>query len=161
MGNVFSSFSEGFMLVNKPNLRVEITASDLVTLNAKIEAKLAIFCRRDLEIGRITLKKNRASLQCSSNSVHHVITICEFQLNYRPETLKSGWWFFGSCDLEVGRLTSPLLSPLQLGASFHSICKFKLELSSGNAEIWARIFPFFPLFVVHVNLKFKGWPGKQ
>ena len=78
----------------------------------------------DLEIWQMTLKNNRAPLQCHfkpSGFLHHFVAICEFKPEFQSGNSQFGLKasIFGPCDLEIWQMTStdnraPLLCRLKL-----------------------------------------------
>ena len=85
------------------------------------------FVWRDLENWRMTLKNNRAPLQCGFNLFASFHSQCWIETG--ATVLKRPIWvkiedFFYPCDLEIWRMTLkknrvPLLSNIKLSASFH------------------------------------------
>ena len=80
----------------------------------------------DLEISWMTLKNNRAPLQCYFKLCASFRSHWWIQTSYSPETPNLGqiWRFLEPCDLEIWQMTlknnrAPLLSNMNLYASFH------------------------------------------
>ena len=111
----------------------------------------------DLEIWRMTLKNNRAPLQCyfklcASFLSHWWIS----NLSYSPETPNLGqiWRFLEPCDLEIWRMTlnknrAPLLSYIKLYASFHHHMWIQTGVTVRKQLSWV---------VTSVTLTFDLWP---
>ena len=118
----------------------------------------------DLEIWRMTLKNNRAPLQCCFKlcaSFHsHRWIQAGVTVQKRPIWVKI-IDFFSRVTLQfdvwpwktIGHLFYATSSFVQ---HFVAIGEFKLELQSGNAQSGSKSTIFF----CRVTLKFDGWPSK-
>ena len=118
----------------------------------------------DLEILRMTLKNNRASLLCYTK-------LCA--------AFRSHWWvqtgvtvrkrpiwvkfdnFLEPCDLEIWRMTlknnrAPLLCYIKLCAAFRTHWWIQTGVSVQKRSIWVK----FDDFQRCVTLNFNGWPWK-
>ena len=117
----------------------------------------------DLEIWRMTLKNNRAPLQCYFKRCASFCSYWWIQTGVSPETPNLGQIrrFLEPCDLEIWRMTlknnrAPLLRHFKLCVSFCSHLCIQTEITVRKRPIWVK----FDNFSSHVTLKFDGWPWK-
>ena len=118
----------------------------------------------DLEIWRMTLKNNRASLLCylklcASFGSHWWIQT-GVTVRKHPIWVKFGH-FFVPWELEIWRMTfknnrAPLLCCFKLCASFHSHRWIQTKVTVRKRSIRVKISDF----LYRVTLKFDGWPWK-
>ena len=108
------------------------------------------FVTYDLEIWRMTLENNRASLLCS-------FKLCAtFHSHWWIKTGVTVWkcpfgsiqWFLEPCDLKIWRMTlknnrAPLLCYFKLYASFRSHRWNKAGVTVRKRRIWVKIYEFF------------------
>ena len=122
------------------------------------------FVPRDLEIWRMTLENNRASLLCcfkfcatfhSHRWIQTGVTVRKLPIWVKFDdfcsrvTLKFDRWHWGTTG-HLFYATPSFVHPLV------AICEFKLELQSGNAQFGSKSTIFFS----RVTLKFDAWPWK-
>ena len=118
----------------------------------------------DLEIWRMTLENNRASLLCCFKlyaTFHsHWWIQTEVTVQKRPNWVKFRR-FLKPCDPEIWRMTlknnrAPLLCYFKLYASFRSHRGIEAGGTVRKRPIWVKIDDFFS----HVTLQFDVWPWK-
>ena len=118
----------------------------------------------DLEISRMTLKHNRALLQCYCKLCASFRSHRWFQtgdtVRKRP-ILGQNRRFLKPCDLAIWRMTlksnwAPFLCYFNLYASFRSHWCIQTGVTVRKRPIWVKINDFFS----RVTLQFDAWPWK-
>ena len=118
----------------------------------------------DLEIWRITFKNNRTPLPCyfklCASFRSHWWIQTGVTIRKRPILVKLNV-FSSRVTLKFDGWPSKTKGHLFYATSslvhhFVAIGEFKLELQSGNAQIWVK----FDAFSSRMTLKFDGWPWK-
>ena len=120
--------------------------------NPKFGSKSAIF------LSRVTLKFDGWPWEtighlfyAISSFVHHFIDICKFKMELQSGNAKFGSKsaIFVPCDLEIWRMALKnnrhiFYAIISFVHHFIAICKFKMELQSGNAKFGSKSAIFVP-----------------
>ena len=128
---------------------------ELMTGNAKFGSKLMIFF-----LSCVTLKFDGWPWKtighffyATSSCVHHFIAICKFSMELQSRNAKFGSKsaFFVSCDPDFDGWPWKTIQHFFYATSsfvhhFIAICKFKMELQSGNAKFGSKSAIFLPVW---------------
>ena len=141
-----SSFVHNFKAIGEFKL-------ELQSRNTQFGSKSVIFLSHvTLNFGGWPWKTIGHLFYATSSFMHHLIAISEFKLELqsgKAQFMSKSMIFFVPCDLEIWQMTLKAIGHLFYATSsflhhFVDICKFKLQLQSGNAQFGSTMTSSWP-----------------